>query len=626
MIELVHITKKYDDLVFEDVNINIPDKGLTFIYGKSGCGKSTFLNIIAGLDEVYDGNVIVDGEKYISFKERTSIRYSKIAYMNQKDDLVLEMTVKENIEWIKSLSNSSYDVNCFFEKFQLKDIENHYPHELSGGELSLICLLKNILLNRKYILLDEPNAKLDSQRKIYLNELLLSLSENYSIIVVSHDMDFIDIADTIFHFEHKRVIARKVDELLINDNSFFNSPSFPLVKLFLNNVKYYGLRYLFSIFIFTMIICYSYTFFNMGNTLFSQIQDIINEKSELYHIEATALSIDYNTIEKIKKEPFIEQIDYSFNILYSSLSNNDFFMKKENNSYCFKDYPVHYRYSMQDSLEKNEIIISRSLAQQLQLKKDDEVDLYLYYRISSLWDEEKELYIPTLKQYDYKAIIKEVVDDDAYIIQVSYLKIEDLIQNYIGKNNKVLITNRLQLYLKSDSHFLEIKDILKNKYNIECTDLIEMANSMLVFNESTYSILKIYGVICIMVSVIFILTSLMVFNKYENIQRKLLELIGIEKRKILNLQIIQNIFPVMIALIVSSVLLVIFVPILNQYFYKQKLFYTPFMSLSQFINYDFSKVSILMYDFKFILIICLGLELVILVYKFILFQYYSKKQ
>lgn len=537
MIELAHVTKLYDDVLFENVNIEIPECGLTFIYGKSGCGKSTILNMISGLDDNYQGKIIIDGQCYSSASDREIIRYDKISYMNQQDDLIQEMTIIENIRWFQSLSSYSYDINSFFEKFDLNDITNHYPSEISGGEFSLICLLKIIILNRKYILLDEPTAKLDENRKTILKNFLIELSKNHSVIIVSHDMEFIETADCLFHFQHKRIISEQSSKMKDNIVSISQNKSFTYKKIILTNLKFYKIKYIFSTCIFILIICYSYSFFKIGSTIDSQIKSIINENGELEHIQAVSSQITNEMIDKVKNESFIDRVDYSFRFLYPSINRDDLFIEKDGKESCFNEYPISYVYNVNDNLKENEIVISDLLANAFQLEKGDKINLYAYCNVSSVWDEKTELYTPHFKQLNYEALIKDVVKENNYQVCISSLKANEIIQEYIGYDNSIIVTNHVELYLKSGYHFSEVRNVMMQKYGLECNDLIGMAEEMLSFNSSTYDILRIYGFISCVAGVIFILTSLLAFNRFESKQRKFLELLGVRRKKYLKFNV-----------------------------------------------------------------------------------------
>lgn len=628
MIIFSDVTKKFDVDIFRNAHFVIPDKGLTFICGKSGCGKSTLLNIMAGLDDDYDGKVIVDDEELISYQTRTSVRYRLISYMNQKDDFIQEMTVEDNLKWFQMISsNTSYDIDSFFDYFQLNNIKNNYPSQLSGGEASLICILKTLILNRKYIFLDEPNAKLDKTRKKLLREFLLETSKQYSIVVVSHDFDFIEIADQILYFKNKEIFVQKkysIDtDVCSSSHIALKNEKFILFKLYMNHICFYKLKYLFSIFIFSFLICLSYCLFNIGKTLPDQMNSIINDKGNLTHIQATGLNITNDMINLIKQEPFIDHVDYSFPLLYPSSLKDDPVAVIDNKEYSFKEIPVQYFYNANDVLEENDIVISSSLAKKLHLMTDSEIELYVYLRISEI-DESVEYYTPDFQKVHYKAKVVQVSEEKNDVIYVSHKKVNSLIRDYLGFDNPIVQTNQIHLYLKANEHFSNVQNVMSQKYNLECTNLIDVANEMLEFNSSIFNILYVFGFICIVIGLIFIITSILSFHQNEIKQDKSLTLLGIQKKKILKLQILQNLFPLGIAMIVSTFIIYNMIPFLNKYFYQNKLFYTPISSLDTFIDFDFSLVSIINFQFFPILFIVLILFLCICVYKMILFRYVSK--
>lgn len=628
MIIFSNVTKKFDVDIFRNAHFVIPDKGLTFICGKSGCGKSTLLNIMAGLDDNYDGKVIVDDEEFTSYQVRTSLRYRLISYMNQKDDFIQEMTVEENLKWFQMMSsNTSYDIGSFFDYFQLNDIKNHFPSQLSGGELSLVCILKTLILNRKYILLDEPNAKLDKTRKSLLKNFLSSIAKQYSIVVVSHDFDLIEIADQVLYFKNKEVFVDKKYSIDIDDCSSchmtLKKEKLALFKLYMSHIRFYKLKYLFSICIFSFLICLSYCLFNIGKMLPDQMNSIINDKGHLTHVHATGLNITNDTINHIKQEPFIDHVDYSFPLLYPPLLKDDPIAIIDNKEYSFKKFPVQYLYNANDVLEENEVVISNSLAKKLHLITDSEIELYVYLRISEI-DESVEYYTPEFKKVHYKAKVVQVVEEKNDVIYVSHKKVNSLIRNYLGFDNPIVQTNQVHLYLKANEHFSNVKNVMSQKYHLECTNLIDMANEMLEFNSSIFDILYVFGFICIVIGLIFIITSILSFHQNEIKQDKSLTLLGIQKIKILKLQVLQNLFPLGIATIVSTLMIYNTIPFLNKYFYQNKLFYTPISSLDTFIDFDFSLVNIIDFDFSSILLIVLALFICMSIYKIILFRYVSK--
>ena len=618
MIELKNVTKTYDTMIFENINFQLRDRGITFIYGKSGCGKSTLLNMLAGLDLDYQGDIIIEDKKYTSSIQE-NLRYQYIAYLNQKDDLIQEMTVQENLNWIQSMSHSHYDIHHYIERFHLKDILHEYPHELSGGEYSLMSLLKNILWQRKYLLLDEPNAKLDAFRKKVLRDVLLELSKDYSILVVSHDLDFMDIADDIFRFEHHHLIQEK--------QGHYGSIKVPSVEyhfnskiLILKNFCRYPLRYLFSTCILFLVFVFSYAFLQMGSNLYGQVEQTIKESRNLDHIQGTAKIITQDMIDEIAQVSYIDSLDYQFYVLFPSASKDDPWMTCNDITYTFKDYPIKYAYRLHDQLDRYEICLSKDIIENFGLHIGDKIDLYTYLGIGFVSKEDEFFQEPVLKPFHYLATIKEVDEDSSYQVYLSSTLVDEWIRTYLAHDQKRLVsTNRIQLFLKPGTTFDEVQSML-SRYHIEATDLYELAKGMVKANMSTYDILRVYGVLTLMMGIIFIFVSLKGYHEYENRQHKVLTLMGISSKQILKMQWIQNLIPIVISGIVGITLLWISIPSINQYFYQQQLFYEPLASLQLWIPYTFEHIQVIRFHVGIMMILLLSMTLVIIGVKTYLYK------
>lgn len=186
-LELKNITLKTDRELLKNTTLNFNDTGLTAITGKSGVGKTTFLNSIGGLKPVESGEIIIphDDFGYIS------------------DDLYLsDITFKQYFENVddESIIKVLKDLNLYTSIMSLDDglntllVNNNVP--LSGGEIVRLKLARVLLLKPKIILMDEPTEFLDEETERVVLEHLKELKNNHLIIAVVHKEKLLDIADT----------------------------------------------------------------------------------------------------------------------------------------------------------------------------------------------------------------------------------------------------------------------------------------------------------------------------------------------------------------------------------------------------------------------------------------------
>ncbi|WP_413382613.1 ABC transporter ATP-binding protein [Alkalihalobacillus sp. 1P02AB] len=203
-IELKNVSKRFSSkgkevTAVDSVDMKIPDHKFISIIGPSGCGKSTLFNIISGLDEPTDGELIIDGT---NVNGETGL----VGYMLQKDLLLPWRTILDNVilgmEIIKVPKVEAKKIALpLLEKYGLKGFENSYPSQLSGGMRQRAALLRTVLYNRDVVLLDEPFGALDAQTRANMQEWLLDLWDDFqkTILFVTHDIDeAIYLSDEIY--------------------------------------------------------------------------------------------------------------------------------------------------------------------------------------------------------------------------------------------------------------------------------------------------------------------------------------------------------------------------------------------------------------------------------------------
>lgn len=225
MIEVKKVSKIYKPSkgitveALKEVNFNLPNKGMVFILGRSGSGKSTALHLLGGLDGVSSGEIIIDGKpaKDFSPKEWDAYRSEYIGFVFQEYNLFENFNVSENIALAMNLMGEKEKDSKISEALKsvgMEGYEKRSPKELSGGQKQRIAIARALVKEPKVILLDEPTGALDSETSKEIFQLLKALSANKLVVVVSHERDYAtDYGDGIIEFADGRVIYDTVSQL-----------------------------------------------------------------------------------------------------------------------------------------------------------------------------------------------------------------------------------------------------------------------------------------------------------------------------------------------------------------------------------------------------------------------------
>lgn len=177
------------------------DKGETLlIMGKSGIGKSTILKIISGLEELENGEIILDNKNITNEK----IEKRNVGYLFQEFALFPHLTVYDNIGYALKKGEKKERVKELLKIIELEGYEKRYPHELSGGEKQRVALARAMAKVPKLLLLDEPFSSLNEELKDKLREDLKKILQSFNIatIIVSHDSEDKILADRIIKIEN----------------------------------------------------------------------------------------------------------------------------------------------------------------------------------------------------------------------------------------------------------------------------------------------------------------------------------------------------------------------------------------------------------------------------------------
>lgn len=216
MIEIKNLTKKFNKFTaLNQVNIRFNDGHSVALIGPNGCGKTTLIKCILGLNVVEDGDILVNNE---SVKEHYLYR-KNIGYMPQIGRYPENMTIAQTIQMIKDtrkLSENELDTELL-EAFELKSIFDKKMRTLSGGTTQKVSAVLAFLFNPGIIILDEPTAGLDPlASEILKNKIIKEKNKGKLIIITSHLLSELDdiVSEIVFMNEGKVIVHQSVEELM----------------------------------------------------------------------------------------------------------------------------------------------------------------------------------------------------------------------------------------------------------------------------------------------------------------------------------------------------------------------------------------------------------------------------
>ena len=223
MLSLKNIIKDYamggtNVHALKGISINFRENEFVSILGQSGCGKTTMLNIIGGLDRYTDGDLVIDGVSTKKYKDRDwdTYRNHKIGFVFQSYNLIPHQTVLANVELALTLSGVSKSERRkraveVLEKVGLGDQLKKKPNQMSGGQMQRVAIARALVNNPDILLADEPTGALDSATSVQIMEILREISKDKLIIMVTHNPELAE--------KYSNRIIRLVDGKVVDDSN-----------------------------------------------------------------------------------------------------------------------------------------------------------------------------------------------------------------------------------------------------------------------------------------------------------------------------------------------------------------------------------------------------------------------
>ena len=220
MIKISNLTKYYgkDENRFKALNgvsLDIKDGEYIVILGASGSGKSTFLNVISGLETIDEGSVSYGNIHLESLKEKelTKFRKENTAFIFQQYYLLPNLNVEKNVRMGAELSGTK-DVSSYIEAVGLNGKEKALPSELSGGEQQRVSIARALSKKPKVLFLDEPTGALDEKTGRLVLDYIIKLQEKegFTMIMVTHNNNIAETADRVIRMNSGNIVSISENE------------------------------------------------------------------------------------------------------------------------------------------------------------------------------------------------------------------------------------------------------------------------------------------------------------------------------------------------------------------------------------------------------------------------------
>ena len=210
ILKVNNVCKRYEDItVFENMNLTVKRGEVVVIVGPSGCGKSTFLRCLNALENIQDGEILLDGEKVDAASKNIGNIREKAGMVFQSYDLFPHLTVLQNLMLapVKVKKRDKKEVEkeslTLLERVGLLTKKDSFPRQLSGGQKQRVAIVRALIMHPEILLLDEITAALDPEMVREVLDVVLSLAkEGRTMIIVTHEMQFARaVADRMIFIE-----------------------------------------------------------------------------------------------------------------------------------------------------------------------------------------------------------------------------------------------------------------------------------------------------------------------------------------------------------------------------------------------------------------------------------------
>lgn len=369
MIEINYLSKAYGkQTIFNNASYNFPNHGLICLLGASGCGKTTLLNILAGFDGDYQGEIKVGGTSInkLNANEVCSYRRDNIGFVFQNYNLLAGYSVLENIILPCTLHSSDHAFHSkkakqLLQRLQIAEKEKEKIEHLSGGQKQRVAIARALINDPSIILADEPTGALDRKNSTEIMQLLQEISQDHLVIVITHDQKVCEFADQVIHILDGKIVG----EQLQNSNVKVDLKRMPTIKLStfslgFKNFRVHLARYLAISFAISIGVLAFVLSLSSSNIIDSSISSF-KEKNTAFNNGYIKLEDNLNEILPLLQDERIENVyrQYIINNVTLSLEDRSVNMSEK---YPMPKATESMSYGTMPKKGKNEIALNPSLA------------------------------------------------------------------------------------------------------------------------------------------------------------------------------------------------------------------------------------------------------------------------
>lgn len=220
IISLRNVIKEYPSgesvlRVLKGVDLDIYEGELLVVLGESGCGKSTMLNIIGGMDSLTEGTITIDGNDFSHPTERdlTEYRRNFVGFIFQSYNLMPNLTAKENIDFIAEICENPMRADEALKKVGLSNRAGNYPAQMSGGQQQRVSIARAIAKRPRLILADEPTAALDFQTGQEVLTVIEDIVKNQgtTVVMITHNVEIAKMANRVIKLKNGKVSSIRMN-------------------------------------------------------------------------------------------------------------------------------------------------------------------------------------------------------------------------------------------------------------------------------------------------------------------------------------------------------------------------------------------------------------------------------